>query len=145
MSYWRLFYHLVWATCERMPLIDDNVERLIRGVVHSKAKDLRIFIHECGMVEDHIHMVVSIPPALSIAEVVSQLKGSSSHAVNHLSKRAGVRFQWQDWYAVLSIGERSLPTVLAYVRSQKEHHAYGTTNDVFERIVAPARKAREGS
>ena len=141
MAYWRLFYHLVWATYERMPLIDDNVEPLIRGVLRSKAKELGIFIHESGMVEDHIHMVVSIPPTLSIADVVSQLKGSSSHAVNHLSNRAGARFQWQGGYAVLSIGERSLPTVLAYVRSQKEHHAHGTTNDVFERIVAPERKA----
>ena len=142
MSYWRLFYHLVWATYERMPVIDGDVERLIRGVLHSKAKDLGIFIHEAGIVEDHIHLVVSIPPTLPIAEVVSQLKGSSSHAVNHLSNRASARFQWQDGYAVLSIGERSLPTVLAYVRGQKEHHARGTTNNVFERIIVPQRKTR---
>jgi len=70
------------------------------------------------------------------------LKGSSSHAVNHLSNRAGTRFQWQDGYAVLSFGERSLPTVLAYVRRQREHHARGTTNDVFERIAAPERDTR---
>ena len=144
MSYWRLFYHLVWATYKRLPLIDDTVERLIRGVLHSKAKDLGIFVHESGMVEDHLHMVVSIPPTLTIADVVSQLKGSSSHAVNHLATMRA-RFQWQDGYAVLSIGERSLPTVLEYVRSQRKHHAQGTTNDVFERIVAPERKTREHS
>ena len=145
MSYWRLFYHLVWATYERMPVIDGNVEHLICGVLHSKAKDLGIFVHESGMVEDHIHLVVSIPPTLSIADAVSQLKGSSSHAVNHLSDRAGARFQWQDGYAVLSIGERSLPTVLAYVHDQKEHHARGTTNNVLERIIAPQRKTKAHS
>jgi putative transposase len=144
MSYWRLFYHLVWATYKRLPLIDDTVERLIRGVLHSKAKELGIFIHESGMVEDHLHMVVSIPPTLSIADVVSQLKGSSSHAANHLPT-VRVRFQWQEGYAVLSVDERSLASVLAYVRSQKEHHARGTTNEVFERIVAPERKTRDRS
>jgi len=140
MSYWRLFYYIVWATHERLPLIDDHVERLIRGVLHSKAKDLGAFIHEAGMVEDHLHLVVSIPPTQSIAAVVSQLKGSSSHAVNHVSTPAGGRFQWQDGYAVLSIGERSLAAVLAYVRNQKGHHAGGTTNDLFERLAAPAQR-----
>ncbi|HVO47490.1 MAG TPA: IS200/IS605 family transposase [Steroidobacteraceae bacterium] len=144
MSYWRPFYHLVWATYERLPLIDDRAERLVRGVLHSKAKDLGIFIHESGMVEDHLHLVVSIPPTRSIAAVVGQLKGSSSHAVNHLFNRAGARFQWQDGYAVLSFGERALPAVLAYVRRQKEHHAHGTTNDLFERLAAPDRDTRAG-
>jgi REP-associated tyrosine transposase len=143
VSYWRLFYHLVWATYERLPLINPDIERLIRGVLHSKAKDLGIFIHESGMVADHVHLVVSIPPTLAIAEVVSQLKGSTSHAVNHLSERASTRFQWQDGYAVLSVGEPSLPSVLAYVHGQKEHHAHGTTNDVFERL-APEHKVKKG-
>jgi hypothetical protein len=61
------------------------------------------------------------------------------------SYRASARFQWQDGYAVLSMGERSLPTVLAYVRGQKEHHARGTTNNVLERIIAPQRKTKAHS
>jgi len=142
MAYWRLFYHVVWATHERLALIDTPVEQLIRSVLHSKAKELGIFIHEIGMVEDHVHVVVTIPPTLSIAEVVSQLKGSSSHAVNHLSGHSGARFAWQRSYGVLTIGERSLPSVTGYVRRQKEHHARGTTNDVLERIAAPMPTAR---
>jgi putative transposase len=142
MPYWRLFYHIVWATYERLPLIDTPVERLVRGVLHSKAKELGVFIHEIGIVEDHVHVVITIPPTLSIAEVVSQLKGSTSHAVNHLSERGGARFAWQRSYGVLTIGERSLPTVTEYVRHQEEHHARETTNDVFERIAAPVPAVR---
>jgi putative transposase len=144
MSYWRLFYHIVWATHERLPLIDNDIERLIRGVLHSKAKDLGIFIREFAMVEDHLHLVVSIPPTQSIAAVVSQLKGASSYAVNHLTNRADARFRWQDGYAVLSFGERSLASVRTYVRGQKEHHAHGTTNELFERLAASERDTRAG-
>jgi putative transposase len=138
MAYWRLFYHLVWTTYERLPLIDADTERIVAGTLHSKAKDLRLFIHESGMVEDHVHAVVSIPPTLAIADAVSQLKGASGHAVNHLSSPAR-RFKWQDGYAVLSLGERSLPTVISYVRNQKEHHAQGTTNAVFEQMAPSER------
>jgi putative transposase len=141
MAHWRLFYHIVWATHERWPVIDHEVERLVHGVLHSKAKELRIFIHEIGMVEDHVHVVITIPPTLSIAEAVSQLKGSSSHAVNHLCARDGARFAWQRGYGALTIDERSLRTVIEYVRDQKEHHTRETTKDVFERIVAPGPAA----
>src|SRR5262249_43696267 len=99
MAYWRLYYHLVWGTYKRLPLIDAEVERIVCGTFHSKAKDLRLFIHETGMVADHVHMVVSMPPTQAIADAVSQLKGASSHVVNHLAQRGGTRFQWQDTYA----------------------------------------------
>jgi putative transposase len=142
MAYWRLFYHVVWATHERLALIDARVEALVLGVLQSKGKDLGVFVYEIGMVEDHVHAVLAIPPTLSIAEVVSQLKGSSSHAVNHLCARGGGRFAWQRSYGVLSIGERSLPTVTEYVRHQREHHTRETTNDAFERIAAPVPTTR---
>ena len=145
MAYWRLFYHVVWATHERLALIDVQVEQLVHSVLHSKANELGIFIHEIGMVEDHVHVVLTIPPTWSIAEVVSQLKGSSSHAVNHLSARGGARFAWQRGYGVLTTDERLLPTVTEYVRHQREHHARETTNDVFERIAAPVPTARARS
>ena len=79
---------VVWATHERLQLIDEAAEHIIRGTLHSKAKDLQAFIHSAGMVADHIHLVASIPPTVAIADVISQLKGSSSHAVNHLSNRS---------------------------------------------------------
>ena len=52
------------------------------------------------------------------------------------------RFAWQRSYGVLTIGERSLPSVTGYVRRQKEHHARGTTNEVLDRIAASVPTAR---
>jgi hypothetical protein len=74
MGFWRLHYHLVWGTYGREPLMDPARETLIHQTVYGKAKELGVLIHAVGGIEDHIHMVVSIPPRLSVAECVGKLR-----------------------------------------------------------------------
>ena len=144
MPYWRLYYHIIWATYRRLPLVDAEAEELIAGTLHAKARELGCYIHVLGMMEEHLHLVATIPPALAIADVVGGMKGSSSHAANHLARPDPHVFKWQEGYGVLSFGERSLPTVAAYVRNQKERHAERTTNPLLERIdpALPRRPSR---
>jgi hypothetical protein len=65
-------------------------------------------------------MVVSIPPRLAVADCVGALKGASSHRVNQETQQGA--FRWQGGYGALSIGGRSLASVIAYVRNQRKHH-----------------------
>ena len=83
MSYWRIFYHLIWATKQREPLLDDRCEAMVYGTILNKAKELGITIHAIGGVEDHIHLMSTIPPRLAVAGGVRQMNGASSHYVNH--------------------------------------------------------------
>ncbi|MBP1775494.1 MAG: transposase [candidate division NC10 bacterium] len=136
MSYWKLYYHIAWATYDRLPLIDAGSEGVIARTLHSKAKELGCYIHTLGMVEEHLHVAATIPPTLALAKVVGEMKGCSSHAVNHVRPPTQRVFKWQDGYGVVSFGERSLPAITVYVRNQKRHHAGGTTNPLFERIDA---------
>ncbi len=131
MPYWKLYYHLVWATFERHPLITPEREAIVRTTLYSKAKDLRAVLHVVGGVADHVHVVASIPPVLSVAACVKQLKGASSRAVN-VQASAGQIFRWQEGYGALSLGERSLSTVVAYVKNQPRHHREQTTLAVYE-------------
>ena len=62
MPFWRLHYHLVWATLGREPMINDGAEHIIRTSVSSTARSLNMILHATGMVDDHIHVVASIPP-----------------------------------------------------------------------------------
>ncbi len=133
MSFWRLYYHIVWATRQREPLFVDERERHVYGVLLRKCEELGIRVHAIGNVEDHIHLAVSIPPKLAVADCIRQLKGSSAYYVNQLHGPVK-SFAWQDGYGVLSFGERSLPQVVSYVRNQKEHHRQGTTITLYEQI-----------
>jgi putative transposase len=131
MAYWRLHYHLVWSTFQREPMLTKAAEKQVYGTILSKAKALGILVHAIGGIEDHIHLVVSVPPRYSIAECVQHFKGASSHYVNHQPGASG-SFHWQDDYGAMTIGERSLVDVTAYVLSQKEHHLNKTVRPLFE-------------
>ena len=133
MNYWRLHYHLIWATFERQPILTGECEKVFYGVLYGKAKELNIKIHAAGNVDDHVHIVISIPPKLAVADCVKHIKGASAHAINHMPNSDG-QFKWQEGYGALSIGERSLETVMAYVAQQKEHHKSQATIAVYERL-----------
>src|SRR5215211_3125135 len=83
MALWRLYYHLIWATRDRDPLIGADIEQELYGYIVGKSNALESITHAIGGVQDHIHLVVSIPPKLSIADFVKGIKGSSAHHLNH--------------------------------------------------------------
>ncbi len=133
MSYWRLHYHLIWATFERKPDITTEREKVFYGVLYGKGKDLELKIHAAGNVEDHVHVVVSIPPRLAVADCVRHLKGASAYAINHMDGSDG-QFKWQEGYGALSLGDRSLGMVMAYAARQKEHHRECSMVEVYEKM-----------
>lgn len=132
MPYWRLHYHLVWATWKREWLLDDARTSLMRAVIYHKAKELGLLVHAVGSVEDHVHVVVSIPPKRAVADAVRHFKGASSYAFNHTLESQTV-FKWQEGYGAISLGQRSLRPAVAYANNQIEHHRAGTTVAFYER------------
>jgi putative transposase len=133
MPYWKLHYHFVWGTKKRLPLIDPTLEPALYRAIAAKAQDMGGFIHALGGTEDHVHFAVSIPPKLAPAKFIGDVKGNSSHFVNHVIK-PDFEFYWQDEYGVLSFGERNLPAVVRYIHNQKQHHADGTLIAAMERM-----------
>jgi REP element-mobilizing transposase RayT len=131
MSFWRVYYHLVWATHERRPLIDAAIEQLLFPYMEKKAAEFQTIVFAINGIENHVHLVVSIPPRYAVAEVVKSMKGAGSHYIN----QSGLTddFHWQRGYGVFSLRERQRPDAEAYVRAQKEHHRLGTTNVWLER------------
>ncbi len=121
MSYWRLFYHAIWSTKDRQPLIDPTWESDLYGYLWGKATALECIPHAINGMPDHIHVVISIPPRFSISTVIGRLKGASSRHINAI--QPGVCFAWQEEYSVFSISESALEKVIGYVRGQKQHHA----------------------
>jgi REP-associated tyrosine transposase len=130
MPDWRLFYHAVWGTRNRLALIDPAWEKDLYGYIWGRAITLDCIPHAIGGMPDHLHIVISIPPKLSVASLIVQLKCASSHHINE--NYADGSFLWQAEYGVLSISENSLATVVDYVNGQKKHHAFHTLIDAME-------------
>lgn len=127
MALWRLYYHLVWATKERQPFINQERETKLYHYIIGKSDQIRCIVHAIGGIEDHIHLVISIPPTLSIADCVKRIKGSSAHYLNNLQSNSLDKFAWQEGYGVFSLGSKQLEQAITYVQNQKIHHSQKTT------------------
>ena len=129
--------HLTWHTKHDAPVLVDTLEnRAHHYLRHRALQKPGVIVHEVGGTEDHVHLAVSIPPTVVIADWIGELKGASSHHINHEISNRKI-LGWQDGYGVVSFGTKDLPWVISYVRNQKKHHAEGQTYDRLERIDQP--------
>jgi putative transposase len=133
MPLWRLFYHLVWATHNRQPLISPAHEKILYPHIKGKVDFLECKLHAIGGIEDHIHLIVSIPPKLSISDFAKRIKGSSARYLNQELAEDNYKFAWQHEYAVFSLGEQRLEWAIAYVKNQKQHHLTEELVKILER------------
>jgi REP element-mobilizing transposase RayT len=132
MPYWQLYYHAVWATRFRERLLSEGIEPLAHRLIREKAIEMGAVVFAVNGMEDHVHVVLSMPPKLAPAFFIGQVKGASSARLN----RSGLfnsPFAWQDEYAVFSFDAKRLPRHVAYVENQKAHHSQATVIPALER------------
>jgi len=123
MAHWRLFYHFVWTTKNREPLLVPDIQPNVYRFLHAEAKKMYSPLFFVGGIADHVHVVAAVRPAISPADFMKQLKGSSSRFISLEFKRP---FAWQDGYGVFSISEQHVGQTVAYVQNQSQHHLAGT-------------------
>ena len=134
-AYSEINLHFVWHVKSSVPVITAEIEpRLYQYIKSYAVQSKGLIFHEIGGTETHVHIAVTIPPTLPIAEWIGKLKGASSHYVNHRLANRKV-LEWQTGYGVVSFGTKDLDWVISYVRNQKEHHRRATKVERLERYA----------
>ncbi len=133
MSFYRAFYHLVWATKYRSALLIEETEVFAYEVIRSKAVQLQVMVFALNGTTDHVHLVASIPPSIAVGEVVKQVKGITSFRLNQSGNRS-TPFVWQSGFSMFTFDEKRLPNYIRYVERQKEHHATNNLIPILERL-----------
>ncbi len=121
MPDWRLYYHVVWGTKNSLACIDPVWENNLHDFIWGRALTLDCIPYAIGGMPDHLHVVLSIPPKLSVASLIVQLKSSSCHYAN--ANYTDGSLLWQAEYGIMGFSKSSLATIVDYVRGQKERHA----------------------
>ena len=129
MAHWRLFYHFVWTTKNRQPLLTPDIQIDVYKFIHTEVLAMNAQFFEINGMMDHCHILTAIPPKFSPADFMKQIKGSSSRFI---TAALGKEFYWQKGYGVYSVSESHVPRIQAYVRNQKQHHADNTIVDRLE-------------
>ncbi|MDH4263205.1 MAG: IS200/IS605 family transposase [Spirochaetia bacterium] len=113
-SYYHLDYHLIFSTRHRAPLINHNKLFIIRDICGQIADEMDFKIYILNGYLDHVHLLLTIPPKLAIANVVKIIKGRTSHALPD--------FYWQKGYGVFVVERESFRRIFAYIKDQENHH-----------------------
>src|SRR5260221_12730896 len=81
-TYFQLFYHFVWSTKNREPTISSIFEEPLHSYIGGCFKTKGCFPIQIGGMPDHIHALIAIPPTLSIAEIIRNVKVSVTKCVH---------------------------------------------------------------
>ena len=120
-SKWRCKYHIVFAPKYRRQAIYGKIKQDIGKILRQLCENKGEEILEAELCKDHVHMLVSIPPNLSVAQFVGYLKGKSSlmifdrHA--NLKYKYGNRHFWCRGYYVDTVGKNT-EKIAEYIRNQ---------------------------
>ncbi len=123
------FIHCVFSTKDRVDLIRDP-QRLwsyVGGL--ARAKNLPLLA--AGGTKNHIHLLISLPSTLTIADAMQTVKGSTSHWMN---ANFGA-LAWQEGYRAFSVSQSQRHRVMQYIDGQKEHHKKWSFEEEFVSLL----------
>jgi putative transposase len=128
-SKWDCKYHLVFVPKNRKRVLYGKIRKYLGQVFHELAKQRGCTIIKGSMVQDHVHMLISVPPKYSVAEVVGYIKGKSAISVarqfgNKKKNFNGEQF-WARGYAVSTVGFEEAQ-ISSYIKNQEQLDGHGS-------------------
>ncbi len=113
--------HCVFSTKERRPFLNYAVRERLFAYMGGIARENGMKAIAIGGVEDHVHILLSLPTTLSVSKAMQLLKGNSSKWI-HENFPDQSSFGWQEGYGAFSIGVGDVARTVAYISNQDEHH-----------------------
>jgi len=131
-SYVLNFVHCVFATKGREQFIRDPgpLWAYMRGIARNTGFDL----HAIGGTENHVHILLALPPRRNLVDVIRDLKANSSRFM----KTQAPDFAWQDGYSAISVSPSQIGAVKTYIARQPEHHRSRTFDDEYLALLEKA-------
>jgi REP-associated tyrosine transposase len=130
MSYVNAHFHCVFSTKDRRNLITPDLENRLWPFLGGIARQNKMKAVEIGGVEDHVHLLLSLPSTMSVSKAMQLIKGGSSKWVHETFPKYRL-FAWQEEYGAFSVSPSQLDKTIKYIRGQKEHHRKMTFQEEF--------------
>ena len=125
-SLYDLKYHVVFCTKYRYRILTGSVATRARELTREVCSSNYIDIVSGSMSPDHIHLLMSVPPSLSISKSIQYIKGKTSRKLlqefEHLRKRYWGQHLWARGYFAVTVGNVNSDEVQKYIEDQEEHH-----------------------
>lgn len=129
-SFCSSLFHCVFSTKNRRRLITPTLQEHLWPYLGGIARKNRMKALAVGGIEDHIHIMLSLPSTMDVAKACQLIKGGSSKWI-HDTFPEHQDFAWQFGYGAFSIGISQVDDTIAYINSQREHHRRRTFQEGF--------------
>ncbi|HZH32934.1 MAG TPA: IS200/IS605 family transposase [Pyrinomonadaceae bacterium] len=127
-TFTNLLSHMIFSTKDRAPLITADLKPGLHAYMGGIIRELKGRALIVNGTSDHVHLLVSLSPTLSLADVMRVLKTNSSRWAHAASRAA---FNWQPGYGAFSVSHSNMQTVAEYIAHQEEHHRTLTFQDEY--------------
>ena len=127
-------YHIVFSTKNRAPVLRrerrEDLFCYFWGIIKNRHSDL----YRINGVEDHLHILTSLHPTVSLPDFVKEVKTGSALWIKE--KRVFKSFShWQEGYAAFTCSRRDIDDLVEYIRTQAEHHRKTTFEEEYRRLL----------
>ena len=131
-SYSRVVLHTMFSTKYRNRLISPEIENKLLRYLVSDLKRNGSHTIIINAVEDHVHIVHTLPRTIAIKDLIQDCKKWSSRNIKKIFRSAG-NFYWQRGFSTFSVDYRKMDGLIDYVRNQKHHHNSDNPHNTFEK------------
>lgn len=129
-----ILIHLIFSTKNRESILTPEIDAELYPYLASIFKAMKSPALIIDGTSDHLHTLFSLSRVITIADLVEEVKTSSSKWIK--TKGRNFRnFHWQSGYGAFSIGQSQLPAVKRYIKRQKEHHRRVTFQDEYRKFL----------
>ncbi|GMV91697.1 MAG: hypothetical protein AMXMBFR82_14750 [Candidatus Hydrogenedentota bacterium] len=113
--------HVIFSTKDRSPFLSSETRPAMHAYLATVTRNAGCECYRAGGVDDHVHLAIRLSRTITIADLIEELKTSSSKWAKTQSTDLA-NFSWQRGYACFSIGPRDLDSLCAYIGEQEQHH-----------------------
>jgi REP-associated tyrosine transposase len=117
-SFVQNYVHVVFSTKEREKLLNKPMQPKLWSYMAGVARNHDFLVLANGGMEDHVHLLLQLPPTLALAKAVALIKANSSRWIGE----HGMRFAWQEGYGAFSVSASNRSVIEKYIANQEKHH-----------------------
>lgn len=125
-------FHIVFSTQGRLPLIGVERKSELHAYITSLVKEKGGKVLIINSMPDHVHILVVLPPDLSVSDLMNFVKSNSSR---WMKERFEAKFAWQKGFGSFTVSRSGVNAVAEYIRDQEIHHRGMKYEDEFVSLL----------
>jgi REP element-mobilizing transposase RayT len=136
-TFTQILYHVVFSTKERVSALKESHREKLFRYIWGIHQNLDCHLYRINGMEDHVHILMSLHPSVSLADYVLKIKTSATRWIRR--ERMYQQFPgWQDGYGAFTLALHDKHAVIDYIKDQQKHHAKMSFIEEYRKLLTEA-------